>query len=116
MHSFVRRGKVGPKRTELLFFYVTSPVKEIQGFGEFVERVVGDVDELWDKYGHETCLKSYSEYMEFLQGREEATFIRLRNLQKLSNLVSEDTLCEVVGGRMPRGGKYINGEKANQLI
>lgn len=117
LYSFVRRGKVGPKNTELLFFYVTSPVREIQGFGNFAERVVGDADELWEKYGGETCLKSHEEYKDFLQGRKKATFIRLKNLQRLSNPISENTVCEIAGiARMPRGGRYINRETANQLL
>jgi predicted transcriptional regulator len=116
LHSFIRRGKVGPKRTELLFFYVTSPVMEIQGFAEFVERIVGEVDELWERYCSETCLESFEEYKKFLHGKKEATFIRFRNLQKFPNPISRKDLSETVRVKVSRGGKYINRETANQII
>lgn len=71
-----------------------------------MKRVVGDADELWEKYSCETCSKSYKEYSEFLQGREKATFIQLRNSQKLSSPVSEKNLFKIVGVRTPRGQIY----------
>lgn len=77
--AFVRRGKVGPLNAELLLFYVKHPVREIRGKAEFVERIVGTVDDLWSKYGTETVFESYDEYREFLNGREEKTFIQFRN-------------------------------------
>ncbi|HER54341.1 MAG TPA: hypothetical protein ENO13_00370, partial [Candidatus Bathyarchaeota archaeon] len=61
-HAFVRRGIMGPKSAKLLFFYVTHPRKEIQGYAEFVERVAGDSKKLWETFGHESLLNSYEEY------------------------------------------------------
>jgi len=117
VHTFVRRGKVGPKKAKLLLFYVNHPVKEIRGIGEFVERIVGDADDLWNAHGHETCLKSYEEYTDFLQGRQNATFIRFKNLRELPAPILASRISEVTGiGRMPRSGKYINDKTVSRLM
>ena len=116
LHAFVRRGKVGPKKAELILFYVNHPFKEIRGVGEFIERITGDADDLWNAHGSETCLKSYEEYADFLQGRPKATFIRFKNLRELAPIPASG-ISKVTGiGRMPRSGKYINKRTANQLI
>ena len=117
LQAFVRRGKVGPKKTELLLFYVNRPSSEIRGIGEFIERITGNADDLWNAYGSETCLKSYEEYADFLQGRQKATFIRFKNLRELPAPISASVISKVTGiGRMPRSGKYINKKTVNQLI
>jgi len=117
VHVFIRRGKVGPKKAKLLLFYVNHPVKEIRGVGEFVKRITGDADDLWNAHGNETCLKSYEEYTDFLQGRETATFIRFKNLRELPAPIPASRISKVAGiGRMPRSGKYIGEKTASQLI
>jgi len=117
LHVFVRRGKVGPKKAELILFYVNHPVKQIRGVAEFIERIIGDADYLWNAYGNESCLKSYEEYVDFLQGRPKATFIRFKNLRELSVPIPASAISKVIGiGRMPRSGKYINKKTVNQLI
>jgi len=116
-HVFVRKGIVGPKRTELILFYVTYPFKEIRGFGEFVERVTGSAGNLWKDYGQETCLKSFEEYLDFLEGRTKVTFIRFRNLHLLDTPISASVISRVTGiNRMPRSGRYINRELTHKLI
>jgi len=115
--AFVRRGLVGPKNAELLLFYVTHPHKEIRGVGEFVERIAGDAKDLWKTYGHESLLRSYEEYMDFMQGRKKATFIRFKNLRELPTPCPANVIFQVTGiGRMPRMGKYITKEMVHQLI
>ena len=117
MHAFVRRGVVGPKNAKILFFYVTHPRKDIQGFADFIERKIGDARELWKTLGHETLLKSYEEYQDFLQGRQKATFIRFRNLQELPNSVPTRILLQVIGKeRMPQMGLYLNEKTAHKLM
>jgi len=116
VHSFVRRGLVGPKEAKLLLFYVIYPHKEIRGVGDFIERIAGDADDLWNTYGHESLLESYEEYMDFLQGRTKATFIRFKNLRVLAAPVPASVISQVTGiGIMPRMGKYITKEMANRL-
>lgn len=116
--SFVRHGKVGPLNTEQLFFYVKHPIREIRGKAEFVERVVGKADELWNKYGAETVFESYDEYREFVDGREDITFIRFKNLQDLTQPVSAKAFLEKTGGgsMLPRSGKYISNELASTFV
>ena len=115
-HVFVRRNRVGPLKTQKLFFYVKEPIMQIRGVADFVERLAGDYEELWKAYGDETCLKTFDEYVSFLNGRKTATFIRFTDFHKLKNPVSMDVISKVLGvPRMPRGGKYLNRESANQL-
>lgn len=116
--AFVRRGKVGPLDAEQLFFYVKHPVREIRGKAEFVERVVGKADALWNKYSAETVFESYNEYREFVDGREDITFIRFKNLQQLTQPVSAKAFLERTGGgsMLSRNGRYISKELAVMFI
>jgi predicted transcriptional regulator len=117
IHTFVRRGAVGPKNTQFVLFYVKHPHREIRGVGEFIERIKGDADDLWNDYSHETVFESYKEYTEFLQGRIKTTFIRLKNLRELPKPVSLQTLLSTLGiARMPRGGRYVSEEVFEQLL
>jgi predicted transcriptional regulator len=116
-HAFVRRGAVGPKNTKHLFFYVTHPRKDIQGYADFVERISDNAKDLWKAFGHESLLNSYDEYNDFLQGRKIATFIRFRNLKELPKPVTTKTLAQIIGKkRMPQQGMYITEEMAQQLL
>lgn len=115
-HAFVRRNRVGPLETQKLLFYVKRPIMQIRGVADFVERLAGDYKELWNTYGGETCLKTFNEYVAFLQGRKTATFIRFANFRELQTPVSMEVINTVLGvPRMPRGGKYLNREIVNQL-
>ena len=117
LQSFVRRGAVGPKEAKLVLFYIKHPRREIQGSGEFLERIVGDAEKLWAALGHETVFDSYEEYMDFMNGRTRATFIRFRNLQEFSSPIPVKVVSQIIGvNRMPRGGKFISREMANALI
>jgi predicted transcriptional regulator len=83
---------------------------------EFIERLAGDYKELWNMYGDETYLKTFDEYVGFLKGRKIATFIRFMNFHELDSPVSMKVISKVLGVlTMPRGGKYLNRETANQL-
>ncbi|PVX27123.1 MAG: hypothetical protein CW716_03975 [Candidatus Bathyarchaeum sp.] len=116
-HAFVRRGIMGPKKTKHLFFYVTHPRKEIQGYADFVERVTGNAKDLWESFGHESLLNSYDEYNDFLQGRRKATFIRFTNLKELPNPIKAKTFAQIIGRkRMPQQGMYLTKEMAQQLL
>lgn len=113
---FVRRNRVGPLRTQKLLFYVKKPIMQIRGVADFIERLAGDYKELWNIYGDETCLKTFDEYVSFLKGRKTATFVRFMNFHELDNPVSMKVISKVLGVlTIPRGGKYLNRETANQL-
>jgi predicted transcriptional regulator len=116
-HAFVRRGTVGPKNAKLLFFYATSPHKDIRGFAEFVERIAGDSEKLWKSFGHESLLNSYDEYNDFLQGRKKSTFIRFRNLKEFPKPVTTKAMAQIIGReRMPQMGLYITERTAHRLL
>ena len=116
-HAFVRRGIMGPKKAKQLFFYVTHPRKEIKGYADFVERVSGNANDLWESLGHESLLNSYDEYKSFLQGRRKSTFVRFRNLKELPIPIKEKIFAQIIGKeRMPQQGMYITKEMAHQLL
>ena len=116
--AFVRRGRVGPKNAKTLFFYVKLPVGEIRGHGDFLERITGTTDELWNRYGSETAFESRDEYNNFVEGRSTVTFIRFKNLQKLEKPISWKDLSATLGGikKMPNGGRYLSRETVNSLL
>ncbi|MEM3641162.1 MAG: hypothetical protein QXH37_04510 [Candidatus Bathyarchaeia archaeon] len=116
IHAFVRKNHVGPVEAKRLLFYVKCPVMQIRGVADFIERLIGDYEELWNEYGGETCLESFNEYLSFLQGRRKVTFIRFTNFRELKSPVSIEAAGRLLClAKMPRGGKYINHELANQL-
>jgi len=107
---------VGPLKTEKLLFYVKKPIMQIRGVADFVERLAGDYKELWNMYGDESYLETFDEYVSFLKGRKTVTFIRFSNFRGLDSPVSMKVISKVLGVlTIPRGGKYLNRETANQL-
>ncbi len=89
---------------------------QIRGIADFVERVTGDYKELWSKYGGETCLKSFEDYLDFLQGKRKVTFIRFTNFYVFEAPISMEAITKLLDVlRIPRGGKYISREVVNQL-
>jgi len=118
LQAFVRHGKVGPLQAEVLLFYVKHPIREVRGKADFLERVAGDPDDLWNKYGTETVFESYDEYKEFLEGRQETTFVRFKNLQELTPPISRESFLGKIGGglMLSRNGKYLSKELTNMLV
>ena len=117
VQTFVRKNAVGPIKTNLLLFYVNNPVREVKGIGEFEERVVGEIEQVWRDYNEETVFESHDEFLGFLQGRTKATFIRFRNLEELNPPIPLRKVLQVVGvSRLSRNGKYLSKEVANKLM
>jgi predicted transcriptional regulator len=114
---FVRRGLVGPKETKKLLFYVKLPVGEIRGYSDFLERITGNADDLWNRYGSETVFESRDQYDSFIDGRNKVTFVRFKDLQELKKPVSWNDLSEVLRiKKMPNGGRYLSRETMNSLL
>ena len=114
---FVRRGRVGPKKAQKLLFYVKLPVGEIRGYGDFLERITGTADELWNSYGSETVFESRDQYDGFVEGRSKVTFIRFKNLQELEKPVCWKDLSAALGiKKMPNGGRYLSKETVNSIL
>jgi len=117
VHAFVRRGKVGPKEAQKILFYVKGPVKQIRGFGDFLERITGTRDELWNQYGSETVFESRDQYDSFVGNRNNVTFIRFKDLEEFEKPISFDVICTVTGGKQVfQGGKYLSRETVNSII
>ena len=116
IHVFVRKNRVGPIEAQKLLFYVKKPIMQVRGVADFIERLTGDHEEMWRKYGAESCFESFDEYCAFAQGREKMTFVRFKNFRELENALPAEVVTSVLGfSKMPRGGKYVNLETAKQL-
>jgi predicted transcriptional regulator len=116
IQAFVRKNQVGPCEAQTLLFYVKKPIMQVRGFADFIERLTGDREELWRKYGAESCFESFDEYVEFAKGREKMTFVRFKNLTELESPKPTEVIRLVLGSlRGFRGGKYVGFETAKQL-
>lgn len=69
MQSFVRRGRRAPEDVETLLFYVTKPIAEIRGQADFLRRIAGKPDELWNLHSSETVFESRQQYDDFVGGK-----------------------------------------------
>jgi predicted transcriptional regulator len=90
VHVFVRKNQVGPCKAQKLLVYVKKPIMQVRGVADFIERLTGNGEELWRKYGTESCFESYDEYTAFAEGREKMTFVRFKNFTKLEKPKSRD--------------------------
>jgi len=117
VHAFVRRGRVGPKQTQKILFYVKRPAKQIQGSGEFLERITGPRDELWNIYGAETVFESKDEYDSFVGSRENVTVIRFKGLEELEKPIGSKVIyAQTAIKKMPNGGMYVSRETLNSML
>jgi predicted transcriptional regulator len=116
VHAFVRKNQVGPREAQMLLFYVKKPIMQIRGVAEFIERLTGDREELWRKYGAESCFESFDEYVAFAQGREKMTFVRFKNFREIENPKSAGVIRSVIGSLRWFRGKYVDLETTEQLI
>jgi predicted transcriptional regulator len=117
VHSYVRRGLAAPEKTSMILFYLTKPAGEMAGYAEFVERITGDTDELWNRYGQETVLNSKEKYEEFIMDKSKVSFIRFKNLHVAVNPRQLDNILMLVGKkRLSRYGFYVDKEIADKLI
>ena len=116
IQSFVRRNQVGPMPVERLLFYVKRK-KQVLGTADFLERTVGHFEELWSRFGSESCFGSFDEYKKFVDGRLKVTFIRFSNLAEISNARTKEEVSEILGSMQGFGaGRYLNEETARQLV
>ncbi|MEM2099117.1 MAG: hypothetical protein QXU99_05170 [Candidatus Bathyarchaeia archaeon] len=115
-HVFVRKNLVGPSKAEKLLFYVKKPIMQICGVADFVERLVGNSNELWQKCGAETCFESFDEYAKFAGGRGKMTFIRFRNFIEVKNPKPTEVVRMTFGALRGFRPRYLNLETTKQLI
>lgn len=116
--SFVRGGgRAGPKDPKILLFYVTKPVAEIRGQADFLRRIAGKPDELWNLHSSETVFESRQQYDDFVDGRERVTFIQFQNLKEIKPISLRDSLT-ILGTKAgwTQFGKCISRETFNSLL
>jgi len=116
VQSYVQTGFGVPKNASMLFFYVAKPVGEIAGYADFIERKVGDSEDLWKEHGHESVLGTAKRYFGFLDGKKKVSFVRFENLQEAAKPVVLNNLLMLLGtGRISRRGFYIDKKMAEKL-
>jgi predicted transcriptional regulator len=117
VHSFVVRGAAPPKGTQLILFYVTRPVSAIAGDAHFIERAVGNPQELWGRFGLESVLGSKVRFEEFVGDASQVSFVRFEDLFVAVNPVSLSRLLMLLGvKRLSRKGFYVNDKLCDTLI
>lgn len=116
-HSFVLRGFAPPKDASKLLFYVTKPVGEIAGYAEFIERKVGDPEELWREHGTESVLTTKEKYNAFINDSQKVSFVRFKNLQLATKPIPLRHLLSSMGiRRLGRKGFYLEKETEEKLL
>lgn len=117
VHSFVIRGAAPPKSTLRIHFYVTKPVRAIAGYAHFIERMVGNPQELWSRFSGESVLGSEARYEEFVGNVPEVSFVRFKDLNVAVDPVSLSRLLMLLGvKRLSRKGFYVNKDMSDMLI
>jgi predicted transcriptional regulator len=114
-HAFVRKSQVAPKNAQKLLFYVKKPVMQVRGIADFLERLIGEREELWRKYGAESCFETFEEYCAFAQGRTMMTFVRFKNFVELENPKTTEATRSILGSLQGFRGKYVNLATTKQL-
>lgn len=115
--SYVQRGRGPPKNATMLFFYVTKPICEVAGYAEFVERKVGNVEDLWEKHGKESVLQSAEQYFRFAEDVDPVSFIRFKNMREVAKPVPLRNLLLLLGmKRLARRGFYIDKATSEKLV
>jgi hypothetical protein len=90
-------------------------IPQCRGVADFVERVAGEADKLWERYGNMSGI--LRKLPQFLRGRSKATFIRFTGFKEPETPVSMNLLKKVLSiSKIPRGGRYLSREEVNQLI
>jgi predicted transcriptional regulator len=117
VHAYVTKGAAPPRNTRFLLFYVSKPVKSLCGYASFIERELGDLAELWNKYSAESVLKSKAEYEGFVGTAGSVSFVRFTDLYVAVSPVSLRNILLFLGvKRLSRKGFYLGKDVADQLI
>jgi len=112
---FVRKRQVGPTEAKKLLFYIKKTQKQIRGTADFVERITGDAEELWNQYGSESFFESFDEYKAFADGRKKMTFIRFQNFVEIENPKPKEMVARVLGSLVWLRPRYVSQQSANLL-
>jgi predicted transcriptional regulator len=116
-HSFVLRGIAPPKDASKVLFYVTKPVGEIAGYADFIERKVGNADELWKEHGNESVLSSKEKYDDFVKDSWKVSFVRFKDLHEATKAIPlNQILTSLKVRRLGRKGFYIDNDTENEFV
>ena len=115
INFFVRKNSVGPKQTNRLLFYVKKPHMQILGTADFAERIVGDVKDLWSKFGAESIFDSIDEYRAFAKENRKITFIRFENFKEIADPKPKETVTRLLGSLVWFRPRYVSQQTAEQL-
>jgi len=100
-----------------MLFYVAKPAGEIAGYAEFIERKVGETDEMWKALGMESVLSSKEMYDEFLKNQGNVSFVRFKNLKEAAHPIALNNALMLLGlKRFSRKGFYVDKDTAEKLI
>jgi hypothetical protein len=80
-----------------LLFCVTKLIGELAGFADFIERALGEPEEMWKEHGQESVLNPKEHYDEFVKSNRQVSFIRFRNLHVASKPILPSNLCLFLG-------------------
>lgn len=115
-HFFVRGSQVGPLSTNKLLFYVTKPKMQVLGTADFVERIVGDPQELWNQYGAQSIFDSPEEYQALAANHKQVTFIKFANFAEIPNPQPKEAVNSFLGSLSWFKPKYVNQKTAEALM
>jgi predicted transcriptional regulator len=116
-HSFVLRGIAPPRNASRVLFYVTKPVGEIAGYADFIERKVGDADELWKEHGDESVLGSKENYDTFVKDSRRVSFVRFKNFSEAGRAIPLNCVLMSLGvRRLSRKGFYIDKQVEDKFV
>jgi len=116
-HSFVLTGTAPPKDASTLLFYVTKPVGEIAGYADFIERKVGDADQLWREHGTESVLTSKEKFDDFVKDAQRVSFVRFKDLHEATKTIPlNDVLMSLGVRRLGRKGFYVDKKIGDTFV
>jgi len=68
-HAYVSSASILKSDVKQIFFCSVRQHKDLLGYADFVSREVGEPTTLWSRFGHETCLNSFDEYLRLTRGK-----------------------------------------------
>ncbi len=112
---FVRKNRVGPTQARKLLFYVKKPSMQVLGCADFVQRITGDAQELWNQHGSESFFESFDEYKAFSEGRRNMTFIEFENFCQLEDPMPKEEVARALGSLVWFRPRFIDRQTAEAL-
>jgi predicted transcriptional regulator len=107
----LRRMRPRLKKGDMVFVYVSSPVKALEGAFEVAEIVTGSPRSMWRQFGRETGL-SQQEFDNYCSGKSLVYGIRVRRCWRLADPIRLANLKKQRNGfHPPQGYQYISEQE-----